>query len=67
MVTRDLISLDIDQLQMGIGGEDSWGAQPLLKHQIKPNNFHYEFTLFPLSQNSDPINIVKKEIQHKIQ
>ena len=67
MVTRDLISLDIDQLQMGLGGEDSWGAQPLLKHQIQPNNFHYEFTLFPLSQNSDPINIVKKEIQHKIQ
>ena len=50
----DIIHLDIDHLQMGVGGEDSWGAQPLAKYQIEPKNYSYQFMIIPLSAKDDP-------------
>ncbi|MFT6178272.1 MAG: beta-galactosidase [Akkermansiaceae bacterium] len=33
---RDIVTLNIDHLQMGLGGTNSWGARPLPKYQIQP-------------------------------
>jgi beta-galactosidase len=43
------ITLNIDLLQMGVGGNDSWSevAQPLDKYQIKSGNYAYSFYLLP--------------------
>ena len=49
-----IIHLDIDHLQMGVGGEDSWGAQPLVKYQIEPKNYSYQFMIIPLGAKDDP-------------
>ena len=54
---NDIIHLDIDHLQMGVGGEDSWGAQPLAKYQIEPKNYIYQFMIYPLDPNDDPSEI----------
>ena len=51
---RDLIHLNIDHLQMGIGGEDSWGAMPLKKYQIVPKKYTYYLRMIPLERYSDP-------------
>ena len=33
---RDIVTLNIDHKQVGVGGTDSWGARPLPKYEINP-------------------------------
>ena len=44
---RRLISLNIDYGQMGLGGNDSWGARPLRKYSLTKPGYRYRFTLRP--------------------
>jgi beta-galactosidase len=44
---RDIVRLNIDLKQMGVGGDNSWGAKPLPKYQIQPQRYEYGFTLTP--------------------
>jgi beta-galactosidase len=48
------ITLNIDLVQMGVGGNDSWSdvAAPLPKYQVKSGNYEYSFVLIPT--NADP-------------
>ena len=59
LVKRDLVHLDIDHKQMGVGGEDSWGAQPLKKYKIEPKRYNYHFIMAPINANDDPMTIYK--------
>lgn len=45
----DHITLNIDLVQMGVGGNDSWSdvAAPLEQYQVKPGNYRYSFYLYP--------------------
>jgi beta-galactosidase len=47
VVPRDIVSLDIDYGQMGVGGDDSWGKRTLQKYSLNENSYHYAFTLQP--------------------
>jgi beta-galactosidase len=44
-----LITLNIDLVQMGVGGNDSWSdvAAPLPEYQIPSKNYRYSFYLQP--------------------
>jgi beta-galactosidase len=44
------ITVNIDLVQMGVGGNDSWSdvAAPLEQYRIKAQNYHYSFYLAPL-------------------
>lgn len=46
---NDFITVNIDLLQMGVGGNDSWTmrAFPLSQYQIKPGNYTYSFIMAP--------------------
>ncbi len=44
---RDLISLDIDFGQMGVGGDDSWGKRTLQKYSLNKQSYDYGFTIKP--------------------
>jgi len=44
---------------MGVGGEDSWGAQPLEQYQLLPKHYIYHFSLRAIEPIDDPINIYK--------
>ncbi len=44
---RDLVSLDIDYGQMGVGGDDSWGKRTLMKYSLGEISYQYSFTLKP--------------------
>ena len=59
MYPRKLVNIHIDYKQMGVGGEDSWGSQPLPKHQLPPKNYFYSYVMVPLTENSNPITISK--------
>jgi len=45
IVPRDLVSLNIDYGQMGVGGDDSWGKRTLQKYSLNQKNYSYGFTV----------------------
>ncbi len=44
---RDLVSLNLDFRQMGVGGNNSWGAQTIDKYRLLDANYRYSFRLRP--------------------
>ena len=47
---RDLLELKIDHIQMGVGGDNSWGHMALEAYQVKPGAMEMEFVISPLGQ-----------------
>lgn len=47
------LTLNIDLIQMGVGGNDSWSdvAAPLEKYQIEAGSYHYSFFIKPIVAN----------------
>jgi len=45
---RNLVNINIDYKQMGVGGNTSWGALPLKPYRIKPKNIEFSFTIEPI-------------------
>ena len=42
---RNLVNVNVDYLQMGVGGDDSWGARPHLEYMIPAGNYRYGFLI----------------------
>jgi beta-galactosidase len=59
------ITLNIDLIQMGVGGNDSWSevAAPLEQYRVKAKNYRYSFYILPykLSENkiSEAVRTIK--------
>lgn len=47
VIPRDLVSLNIDLGQMGVGGDDSWGKRTLQKYSLNEKSYEYGFTISP--------------------
>ncbi|WP_417444493.1 glycoside hydrolase family 2 TIM barrel-domain containing protein [Joostella sp.] len=45
---RELVNLNIDAAQMGVGGDNSWGTQPHEKYQIPAKTIEYTYYITPL-------------------
>ena len=41
-------------MQMGVGGDDSWGAKPHDAYRLWPKLYAYRFCLLPFSAADDP-------------
>ncbi|WP_422080496.1 glycoside hydrolase family 2 TIM barrel-domain containing protein [Ulvibacterium sp.] len=48
IVKRDLININIDHRQMGVGGDNSWGLMALEKYQIPATNLSYSYVIKPI-------------------
>jgi beta-galactosidase len=50
-----LVTLNIDLVQMGVGGNTSWDAQaaPIEKYQVPAKPYRYSFYLLPMSGKND--------------
>lgn len=58
---QDFIWLNIDDKQMGVGGDNTWGAQVHPEYTISPINQNYSFTIVPLVSEQDrEIKTLKK-------
>lgn len=59
------INLNIDLVQMGVGGNDSWSevAAPLDQYQVKAMPYHYAFYLLPYKKGTQGISAVSKAIK----
>jgi len=57
------LTLNIDLLQMGVGGNDSWSpvARPIEKYEIPSGDYEYSFYLMPFSGSKNELeNSLKK-------
>jgi beta-galactosidase len=44
------ITVNLDHMQMGVGGDDSWGAQPHKEYRLPATNYVYKFRLEPVGK-----------------
>jgi beta-galactosidase len=53
--TRELVELHVDYHQIGVGGDDSWGAWPHEPYLIRPSasGYKYGFTMVPVNSSQD--------------
>ena len=57
---RDYTVLNLDLVQQGVGGDDSWGAWPHKPFLIPCQEYHYEFRLRPLASGENPEKLARK-------
>jgi beta-galactosidase len=48
LVPAGFYTVNIDFIQMGVGGDDSWGAWPLDEYLIKPGTYEWAFRIVPI-------------------
>jgi hypothetical protein len=50
---EDKVYLTVDLMQMGVGGDDSWGARPHPQYILPAKNYHFSFKMYPFNRNTD--------------
>lgn len=45
----NMVSLNLDYMQMGVGGDNTWGAKTHEKYTIRPKGYEYAFWIAPLN------------------
>ena len=45
MVEREHVVLNVDLLQRGVGGDDSWGRHPHNEYRLMDNRYNYSFVI----------------------
>ena len=60
------LTVNIDLIQMGVGGNDSWTivAQPLEQYQIKSGDYEYSFYLTPFSGSKNQLESSLKKFKY---
>ncbi len=58
---RDLVNLNIDYGQMGVGGDDSWGAPIHAKYRLLERSYEYSFRLRPVTKDDDVLKLSKQK------
>jgi beta-galactosidase len=59
MPVRAETYLNLDWKQMGLGGDDSWGALPLEKYRLEAGPLSYRFRLRPITADDQPMALSK--------
>lgn len=57
---KDMVWLNIDHKHMGVGGDNTWGAQTHPEYTITPEEMAYEFFLIPVHDNPELWSQVKR-------
>jgi beta-galactosidase len=57
---RDFVNLNIDLAQMGVGGDDSWGAIIHPQYRLLEKKYEYTFRLRPIVKEDDVLKVAKE-------
>ena len=61
---RDLVSLNLDWRQMGVGGNNSWGAQTLDRYRLLDRSYAYSYRLRPFAMDeSAPAELARTRVE----
>jgi beta-galactosidase len=58
---RDLVNLNIDLGQMGVGGDDSWGARIHPQYRLPEKKYEYSFRIRPVVKEDDILKLAKEK------
>ncbi|MCL7970463.1 MAG: DUF4981 domain-containing protein [marine benthic group bacterium] len=58
---RDLVAVHLDHAQMGVGGDNSWGAQPLDPYRLPVREYSYSLRLVPLAPDLADVMEVRRQ------
>ncbi len=58
---RDLVNLNIDLGQMGVGGDDSWGAMIHPQYRLLDMKYEYSFRIRPVVKEDDVQKLAKEK------
>lgn len=56
---RDLTSVNIDYKQMGVGGDNSWGARTHDEYRLTDKEYRYSFRMKAISATDKPAELAK--------
>jgi beta-galactosidase len=57
---RDLVNLNVDLGQMGVGGDNSWGALIHPKYRLLDKKYEYSFRIKPIVKEDDILKLAKE-------
>ncbi len=58
---RELINLNVDLGQMGVGGDDSWGAIIHPQYRLLDKKYEYSFRIRPVVNEDDILKLAKEK------
>ena len=62
--SRDLVSLNLDYRQIGVGGDNSWGAQTHDRYRLLDARYFYSFRLRPFDPSTeDAATLARQQIE----
>ena len=59
---RDTITVNLDYMQMGVGGDDGWGKQPHPQYRLPAQPYAYSFRLQPYSPDMGKLKDVARRV-----
>ena len=63
MTPRNLVVLNVDLGQMGLGGDDSWGAKPHDEYMLFAKPYEYSFRLRPFAAGDEsPVALARQAL-----
>jgi beta-galactosidase len=63
---QSFTNLNLDYMQCGVGGDDSWGAWPMEKYLIPAKDYTWSYRIRPyLLANENPTNLWENKISTK--
>jgi len=60
---KDQVDWLIDYKQMGVGGDNSWGARPHDKYTLHPKSYSFSFMLIPFESMDDLTKLSKLKVR----
>ena len=54
---KDFVWLNLDHMQMGVGGDNTWGAQVHPEYTITPQDYNYSFIIVPLKGEDNIVDL----------
>ena len=62
---RNLVSVNLDYKQMGVGGDNSWGARTHPQYLLTDKEYTYSFRLKLIKKGDDPESIARTKLEEK--
>ncbi len=59
---RSLVNLNVDLGQMGVGGDDSWGAPIHRQYRLLEDSYHYTYRLRPIVKDDDVLKLAREKL-----
>jgi beta-galactosidase len=57
---RDLVNLNVDLGQMGVGGDNSWGAPIHPQYRLLEDKYEYSFRIRPITRDDDILKLARE-------